>query len=570
MFPDGLVDFWTVDLPERPRAGRADALSGEPPVVPTAATPGRAALEYAAMVATARSLARRGARLDPADLMDALVDCRRGVGTQVQGPGAAFSGAAAADAAAARRDAAEGGADDHLLLLRSAPPARRASSPYTDLATEALATAAAAAFVSGRAARPDDPAALAALAEAAMARGVARTAPTASVRPQRREFGAHDFGLTAAGVAAPLGLAYQYAPPSLLASAVDAAVAATHPDPQGRDGAAVVAAAVAWLARRGQREDGWRRRRRWQRRRAAPGGGADEEEDADAADGDQADASAGPHELAAHLLSIAPALRLGQEAREVLAMVAGALGVDLREHEEAAAAAAADPGLAPRHPLGRGGKPLAGVVPPALDCSPGRWRVFWLSPEWAELSAAAARVAGGPFATSGVRLAGLAVLLVGAAGFGSNDEAAAQWQRQRRLREEEGGQQPAGAAARHHHHRGGNPAAQAVSLAATMGGACAAQASVVGAMVGALHGAAWVPRRWWRRLEDLSPSDAARAREAWDGVGRGAAAALGAALGGAAVEAAVAEGWVDDEGGEGGGEGGGRGEEEGERRRGAA
>jgi hypothetical protein len=489
MFPDGLTDFWTVDLPERPK-GRGAATAMPPPAVP-----GRAALEYASMVATARSLARQGARLVPSDLMDALVDSRRGVGT------------AAGNTSALLADADEqpdaDGNDARLLRRRTPPAGRRASSPYTDLATEALSTAAAAPGAA------PDPAALAALAEAAMARGVARTAPTASVRPQRREFGAHDFGLTAAGVAAPLGLAYQYAPPGLLAAAVDAAVAATHPDPAGRDGAAIVAAAVAWLARRGQREQGWRRRRRWQQKKQQEG----VEKEEDDHDHDE-DASSGPRELAEHLLSIAPVLRLGDEAREVLAMVAGALGVEeQRQH----------------HPLGRGGAALAGIVPPALDASPGRWRVFWASPEWAALSASVARVSGGPFATSGVRLAGLALLLVGAAGFGS----ARRW--------------PNGSSTSDNL---GNPAAQAVSLAVTMGGACAAQASVVGAMVGALHGVAWVPRRWWRELEDVTPDDAARARRAWDGVGRGAAAVLGAALGGAAVEAAVADGLASGEDGE--------------------
>jgi ADP-ribosylglycohydrolase len=459
MFPDGIRDFWTVDLPERPR-GRA-AL--ENPIV--AAVPGRAALEYAAMVACARSLARCGGRVEGADLLDALVDCRRGIAAST----------AAGTAASPSSPSAAAAVDASYVVLPPTP--RRFSSPYTDLATEAVSTAAA----TGAA----DPRTLATLAEAAMARGFARTAPTASDRPHRREFGAHDFG-AATFLGPPLGLAYQDAALEELAGAVDEACAATHPAQSGRDGAAIVAAAVGWLARERRR-----------RRQEGAGGG-----------GDDGDANAnGPRALAAHLLESADALRLGSEARDVLSLVAGALGVvGSAEAEAAAAAAAAATAPRPRHPLGSGGSPLDNIVPPALDGAPGRWRVFWASPTWAALSGSAARVAGGSFATTGARLAGVAVLLFGAAGFGSADK------------------------------EHGNAPAQAVSLAVTMGGACSATASVVGAMAGALHGVGWVPARWWGALEDQLPGDSARATgRAWDGVGKRAAVALGGALGAAAV-----------------------------------
>jgi len=537
MFPDGLVDFWAVDLPERPRAREAR----ESPVVP--ATPGRAALEYAALAAAARSLARCGARLDAPDLLDAIVDCRVGLA-----PAAAPPQEGDGNGWDVRRAAAA------LLLSGQAldPPARRrCSSPYTELSTGAIATAA-----SGG----GDPSGLALLADAAMARGVARTAPTHSDRPNRREFGAHDFG-AAATVAPALGLAYQGRGCGELGAAVDAAVAATHPDPAGRDGAAIVAASVGWMAQRGQR-----RRREASAAAAAAaaasGGGGAAAAEADAGGGGEGGTGSesvdaeGPRELAEYLLASAPALRLGAEARQVLALVAGALGVagDFGGGDEDGGGVGGvgvgggvgdgvgdgvgggdgdgAPHPQPRHPLGRGGPSLANVVPPGLDGAPGRWRLFWASPAWAALGASAVAVAGGPFPGTGTRFAGVAVLLAGAAAFG-----------------------------------GGNAPAQAVSLAATMGGASAATASVVGAMAGALRGVGWLPRRWWDALEDGGPpppppppggaggggggpggGGLLDGGGGGGGVGRGAAVAVGCALGEAAAAAA------DGGGGGGGGE----------------
>jgi hypothetical protein len=47
----------------------------------------------------------------------------------------------------------------------------------------------------------------------------------------------------------------------------------------------------------------------------------------------------------------------------------------------------------------------------------------------------------------------------------------------------------------------GNPK-QAVMLAASLGGYAATTGTLVGGLVGALHGCEWVPSAWWKHLQD--------------------------------------------------------------------
>lgn len=51
----------------------------------------------------------------------------------------------------------------------------------------------------------------------------------------------------------------------------------------------------------------------------------------------------------------------------------------------------------------------------------------------------------------------------------------------------------------------GNPQ-QAVMLAASLGGYAATTGTLVGGIMGALHGCEWVPAAWWNNLQDAPPA----------------------------------------------------------------
>eukprot|EP00878_Enallax_costatus_P020388 GHUV01021547.1.p1 GENE.GHUV01021547.1~~GHUV01021547.1.p1 ORF type:complete len:392 (+),score=136.05 GHUV01021547.1:23-1198(+) len=83
--------------------------------------------------------------------------------------------------------------------------------------------------------------------EGYMAVTPSRASQSCSHRPDRQLHGITDF--TAVLRAVPIGIAYREASSEVLGAAVDAAVLLTHPSEEGREGAAVIAAAVAWLMR---------------------------------------------------------------------------------------------------------------------------------------------------------------------------------------------------------------------------------------------------------------------------------------------------------------------------------
>lgn len=77
-----------------------------------------------------------------------------------------------------------------------------------------------------------------------------RASQSCSHRPDRQLHGITDFTATVRAV--PVGVAYREASAEVLGAAVDAVVLLTHCSEEGREGPAVIAAAVAWLMRWGK------------------------------------------------------------------------------------------------------------------------------------------------------------------------------------------------------------------------------------------------------------------------------------------------------------------------------